>query len=342
MKLRGKSLFALSFLATVHLAALLAGFLAPYSYESQDRMHPYAAPARLHWVDCAGTLHARPFVYVTRSRAGSLTDYEEDCSQRFPVRFFVSGDEYSALGGLRGHRHLFGVEPPAHLSLLGSDSLGRDQFSRLLYGAQVSLFAGIIAALMSVLIALIVGSVAGLYGGVVDSFSMRVTEVIIAVPPFYVLLALRSFLPLRVSAPVTFLLIVMVIGLVSWAGPARLVRGVVLSARERNFVQAARGFGASRAYLVRRHLMPLAMGVGLTQIALFVPQFILVEVVISFLGLGMSEPFPSWGNMLIETQRYHVLASHWWMLLPALASVPVALAYHWLGDALTARYQSQA
>lgn len=341
MKSRVKLVWAAWFLLAIHLAALMSGFLAPYSYESQDRMHPYAPPTRVHWVDCAGKFHLRPFVYLTRSRPGSLTEYDEDCSQRFPVRFLLSGDEYGVLGTLRAQRHLFGVDLPAHLYLLGGDGLGRDQFSRLLYGSQVSLFAGIIAALMAVLIGLVLGSIAGLYGGVVDNLSMRVTEVIIAVPPFYVLLALRSFLPLQVSAPVTFLLIVGVIGLVSWGSPARLVRGVVLSARERNFVLAARGFGGSRAYLLRRHVMPLAMGVALTQMAIFVPQFILTEVVISFLGLGMSEPFPSWGNMLAVAQQYHVLNSYWWMLLPGLASVPVALAYHALADALGARFQSR-
>jgi len=341
MKRRGKLVWAAWFLVALHLPVVLAGFVAPYSYETQDRMHPYAPPARVHWVDCAGKFHLRPFVYATRSRTDSLTEYEEDCAQQFPVRFFLLGDQYSVMGILHGQRHLFGVDLPAHLYLLGGDGLGRDQFSRILYGGQVSLFAGMIAAALAVLAGLLVGSIAGLYGGAVDDLSMRITEVIIAVPPFYVLLAVRSFLPLQLSAPATFLTIVSVIGLMSWGRPARLVRSVVLSARERNFVQAARGFGASRGYLLRRHLFPLTINVALTQMAVFVPQFILTEVLISFLGLGMSEPFPSWGNMLSLAQQYRVLTSYWWMLLPGLASVPVALAYHALADELGTRLPSQ-
>lgn len=341
MKQRRTFLWAAWFLVTVHLFVILAGFVAPYGYESQDRMHPYAPPSRIHLVDCSGKFHLRPFVYMTTSREGSLTEYEEDCSQRFPIRLLLPGDDYSVLGMYRGHRHLFGVELPAHLYLLGGDGLGRDQFSRILYGGQVSLFAGVMAAVLGVLLGLLVGSIAGLYGGVVDDISMRVTEVIIAVPPFYVLLAARAFLPLQVSATVMFLQIVGVLGFVGWGQPARLVRGVVLSVRERNFVLAARGFGASRAHLLRRHVMPLSMGVALTQMAVFVPQFILAEVVISFLGLGISEPVPSWGNMLATAQQYHVLNSHWWMLFPGLALVPVTLAYQALADGLGSRIQSQ-
>ncbi|HEX7287594.1 MAG TPA: ABC transporter permease [Candidatus Angelobacter sp.] len=329
------------FLVTVNAAALLAGFVAPYNYETQDRLRPYAPPTRLHLVDCEGKFHFWPFVYMTRPGGESLTEYQEDCGQRFPVRFFLSGDGYTVLGLFSGHRHLFGVDLPARMYLLGGDGLGRDQFSRMLYGAQVSLFAGALAALLAMMGGLLVGSIAGVYGGAIDDLCMRVTEVIIAVPPFYVLLAVRAFLPLQVSAPVMFLEIVAVLGFVAWGRPARLVRGVVLGARERSFVLAAQGFGASRAYLLRRHLMPLAMNAALTQMAVSIPQIILGEVVISFLGLGMSEPVPSWGNMLAQAQQYHVLTAHWWMLLPALALVPVTLAYQALADVLGSRLQSR-
>jgi peptide/nickel transport system permease protein len=139
---------------------------------------------------------------------------------------------------------------------------------------------------------------------------------------------------------VAFLLVVSVIGIVGWSRPARLVRGVILSARERNFVLAAKGFGASNAYLLRRHLMPLTFSVLLTQMAVLIPQFILAEVILSFLGLGIGEPFPSWGNMLAQAQQYHVLVSYWWMLLPGLAPVPVFLAYHSLAETLQERIKS--
>ena len=156
--------------------------------------------------------------------------------------------------------------------------------------------------------ALLVGAISGLYGGFTDDALMRLAEVAVAVPSFYLLLAVRSLLPLRTGPVVAFLLVVCIIGFLSWARPARLVRGVVLSGRERNFVLAARGFGASRIYLLRRHLMPMTFPVMITQMVVLVPQFILAEVVLSFLGLGISEPFPSWGNMLAYAQQYHILS----------------------------------
>src|SRR5579859_6107 len=159
-------------------------------------------------------------------------------------------------------------------------------------------------------------------------------------PWFFLLIAVRAFLPLQISPVTAFLLVVAVIGLVGWGRPARLVRGVILSARERNFVLAARGFGASNAYLLRRHLMPLTFRVLLTQMAVLIPQFILAEVILSFLGLGIGEPFPSWGNMLAAAQQYHVLVSYWWMLLPGLAPIPVFLAWHSLAVKLQERVKS--
>jgi peptide/nickel transport system permease protein len=224
--------------------------------------------------------------------------------------------------------------------LLGTDGFGRDQLSRLLYGGQVSLFAGLVAAALSVIVGLLLGSIAGMYGGLIDDLAMRFAEIFITVPWFYLLIAVRAFLPLQISPVTAFLLVVCVIGIVGWGRPARLVRGVVLSARERNFVLAAKGFGASRAYLLRRHLMPLTFRVLLTQMTVLIPQFILAEVILSFLGLGIGEPFPSWGNMLASAQQYHVLVSYWWMLLPGLAPIPVFLAYHSLARTLQERVKS--
>src|SRR5579884_1760298 len=332
--------WAVWFLISVHAVVALAGLIAPYHYETQDREHPYAAPSRVHWVDCQGRFHFRPFVYVTKIAENTLNEYTEDCSQQARIEFFVPGDAYTVLGTFHFTRHLFGVQASAGLFLLGTDGFGRDQFSRLLYGGQVSLFAGFVAASFSVITGLLLGSIAGMYSGRMDDVVMRVAEIFITVPWFYLLIAVRAFLPLQISPVTAFLLVVSVIGIVGWGRPARLVRGVVLSARERNFVLAARGFGASNAYLLRRHLMPLTFRVLLTQMAVLIPQFVLAEVILSFLGLGIGEPFPSWGNMLAQAQQYHVLISYWWMLLPGLAPIPVFLAYHSLGEALQERIKS--
>lgn len=332
--------WAVWFLLAIHAVVLLAGFIAPYSFETQARQYPYASPTRVHFVDCQGKFHLQLFIYVTKASAGNLMEYTSDCSQPARIEFFTRGDEYTILGIFHSTRHLFGVESPANLFLMGTDGFGRDQFSRLLYGGQVSLFAGFVAAALSVIAGLLLGSIAGMYGGFVDDVAMRLAEIFIAVPWFYLLIAVRAFLPLHISPVGAFLLVICVIGIVGWGRPARLVRGVILAERERNFVLAARGFGASKAYLLRRHLMPLTLRVLLTHMTILIPQFILAEVILSFLGLGIGEPFPSWGNMLASAQQYHVLVSYWWMLLPGLAPIPIFLAYHSLAETLQERVKS--
>ena len=323
----------------IHLLVIFAGFVAPYSFDTQERLHSFAPPTRVHFFDASGRFHLRPFVYSTSEDENS-GEYREDYAISYPIRFFAPGEEYSFFGLWPCHRHLFGVDDPARIYLLGADGFGRDQLSRILYGGRVSLFGGFLAAALSVLLGLGAGALSGFYGGRADDIVMRVADIFIVVPWFYLLLAIRAVLPLHIQPEAAFLLVVATIGVVGWARPARLVRGVVLSQRERNFVLAARGFGASNFYLLRRHILPSASGVALTQMALLVPQFILAEVILSFLGLGIGEPVPSWGNMLAYAQQYHILVSYWWMLLPGLAPVPVFLAYHGLADYLHARLQS--
>ncbi|SRR5579859_4936927 len=340
MKSAGRLSATLGFLAGIHLLVIFAGFGAPYNYDTQDRSHPFAPPARIHFFDSDGKFHLRPFVYAIRSQDENPNEYREDTTARYPIMFFAVGEPYSLFGVWQCRRHLFGVSVPARIYLLGADGFGRDQFSRLLYGGRVSLFAGFLAAALSVLLGLGLGAAAGFYGGRIDDVIMRVADVFIVVPWFYLLLAIRAVLPLQIEPPVAFLLVVATIGTIGWGRPARLVRGVVLSGRERNFVLAARGFGASNFYLLRRHILPSTWGVVLTQMAVLIPQFILAEVILSFFGLGIGEPVPSWGNMLAYAQQYHILVSYWWMLLPGLAPVPVFLAYHGLADYLHARLQS--
>jgi peptide/nickel transport system permease protein len=300
----------LAFLVAIHGAVLMAGFLAPYPFADQHRDFPYAPPTRIHFFDTAGRFHLRPFVY------GPSRD-----SRPYPLEFFVRG-------------RLFGVREPGVLFLIGSDGYGRDVFSRLLYGAQVSLLTGLVAAFLALGIGLTLGTAAGFYGGWLDRFLMRSGELFLALPWLYLLLAVRAFLPLHIGTIQAFFLLILVIGGIGWVRPARLVRGVVLSGKERAFVLAARGFGASDAYLMRRHIFPLTWGVVLTQGTVLIPQFILAEVTLSFLGLGVGEPVPSWGNMLADARQYYTLVSHPWMLAPGLAVIPVLFAWMLLADAL--------
>jgi peptide/nickel transport system permease protein len=217
---------------------------------------------------------------------------------------------------------------------LGTDEYGRDLLSRLMHGASVSLVGGLLAAVVAVGIGFLVGGVAGFYGGVGEQVLMRLTELVMTVPWIYLLLALRAALPLHLEPSDAFLLLVIVVGAVAWARPARLVRGVVLGARTREFALAARSFGASDRYVLFRHVLPQAAGVALTQLAILAPQCTLAEVTMSFFGLGVGEPVPSWGNMLAGAQRYHVLTSYWWMFTPGIALAGVFLLYYALTDAL--------
>lgn len=301
----GKIRAALWLLLLLHACILLAGWLAPYPYADQHRDFPLAPPARFHLSGFRLIVEGPP----------------PDSAHLYPVRFFTGG-------------RLFGVDPPGVIFLWGSDALGRDIFSRVLYGGQVSLLTGITAAAIALALGLAFGIVAGYFRSWPDHFIMRSGELFMAVPWFYLLLAARAFMPLHIDPAEAFLLLVGMIGAVGWVRPARLIRGVALSAREQPFLLAARGFGASDAYLIRRHLVPFTLPVLLTQATVLIPQFILAEVGLSFLGLGIGQPVPSWGNMLADAREYHVMVSHPWLLAPGFAAIPFLLAYLLLADAL--------
>lgn len=323
-----KTTIACGMLASIHLAAFLADFVSPYSFAMQQRDFAFISPTRVHWFDHYGRFHVRPFVYAGDGRGGDHS---------YPIRFFVHGYSYQFGGLFSWNVHLFGVQAPGRLFLMGTDGFGRDQFSRLLAGGRISLTAGWLATALSLAVGGTMGALTGLYGGWFDDLVMRIGEASLALPWLYLLLAGRAFLPLDVPSSTSYFILITVVGLLGWARPARLVRGLALSLRERGYVVAARASGASAGYLLRVHILPDAISVLVTQAALLVPQYILAEVTLSFLGLGISEPSPSWGNMLASLQRYSVLVSYWWMLLPALAPVIVSLCCFTIGDVLLQR-----
>lgn len=328
-----KALFILVALAASHLTILLAGFFAPYDVAQQNRDVPFAPPTHIHFLSIDGGIPVHPFICAAMVRGEEPGEYLENCDAHFPVRFFVHGVAYRLFGST-SNLHLFGVDQPARLFVMGTDTYGRDVFSRLLYGGQVSLCVGLCATAISLVFGAALGVVAGYYGGWPDLLIMRGAELFIALPWLYLLFAIRAFLPLSLSPPQAFMLIVGVIAAVGWARPARLIRGIVLSAKERYYVFAAKLFGGSDAYLMRRHILPQAHSVILAHAALLIPQYVLLEVVLSFFGLGVAEPAPSWGSMLSEVQQYSVLVSCWWLLLPGLMLVPVFLGYSLLADEL--------
>ena len=287
---------SVAFLVLIHAAILAAGFLAPYPYDEHHREYPYQRP---------GTSVLGP------------------PGEPYEVSFFTGGK-------------LFHVKQPGYLFVLGTDSYGRDVLSRLLYGGRISLLTGLLATAISLSLGLILGTVAGFYGGWIDALVMRSSELLLALPWLYLLLGVRAALPLHISPLQAFFLLIAILGSVGWIRPARIVRGVVLSARERGFVSAARGFGASGFYLMRRHIMPLTAATIITQATILIPQYIVAEVTLSFLGLGVGEPVPSWGNMLSEARQYYSLMEHGWMLAPGVLLVPVLFGYLSIGDYLKA------
>jgi peptide/nickel transport system permease protein len=330
---RNKTRVLLITLSGLHLAVLLAGFLSPYDPAQQNRYLSYAPPTRIHFMTSEGKI-LRPFVCALADSPNAPGEYVEDRRNCSPIKLFVRGAKYQLFGLFQSSLHLFGVDSKNTVFLIGTDIYGRDVFSRFLYGGQISLFAGLAATSLSLLFGTLLGTLAGFYGGWFDALTMRGAELFLALPWLYLLFAVRAFLPLTLSAGQAFFLLIAVIGLVGWVRPAKMVRSVVLSTRERHYVLAARLFGGSDAYLMRRHILPEAYSVILTQAALLVPQFVLAEVVLSFLGLGVGEPTPSWGNMLSTLQQYAVLVSYWWMLIPGLMLLPVFLGYLLLANTL--------
>jgi peptide/nickel transport system permease protein len=312
----------------VHAVTLGAGLLAPYDPATQHRDFAYAPPSRIRVRDVEGRWHL-PFVYRLVGQSNATHRYTEDVSRRYPLRLLATGA--TAEAERDAPWRFMGVDPPAHLFLLGTDQYGRDQLSRLLHGARISLVAGLTATALTLLIGLLLGTLAGYVKGL-DGLLMRTADLVTALPWVYLLLAARSVFPLELAPAQALVMVVSVIALVGWAKPARLVRSVVLSVRSRDFVVAARSLGASHAYVLRRHVVPQTFSVLLTQAALLVPQFILAETTLSFLGLGVGEPTPSWGGMLSAAQSYHVLVSSWWMLAPGVALVLVGALYQALAD----------
>ena len=337
--LNNKLILAVVSLLLLQSAIVFAGFVAPYDPALQNRDLPFVPPTRIHFVDARGHWHLRPFIYQWASFPQSIYEYQESRQVEYPIYFFVRANE-PANAGVRAQIHLFGVEAPAQIFLAGSDNYGRDQFSRILYGGRISLGAGLLATGISLLLGLLLGAVAGFHGKWVDEPVMRLAELFLVLPWLYLLLGVRAFLPLHIGPAQTFFLLVAVIGTIGWARPARLIRGIVLSAKSRNYVLASRGFGASNGYILRRHILPHTYGVLLTQAALLIPQYVIAEVTLSFFGLGLSEPMPSWGNLLANLQQYNVLVSYWWMFAPALALILVSLGYFTVANAIQEHLQS--
>jgi peptide/nickel transport system permease protein len=247
----------------------------------------------------------------------------------------VDGQEWKIFPGIPCDWHLFGTSGAGKLNLLGTDEQGRDQFSRLVYGGRISLFIGLIGVLISFPIGTILGGISGYFGGWIDAGIMRVAEVLMTLPSLYLLVALASVLPDRVSSSQRFLLIIIITSFISWSGLARVVRGQVLSLKEREYVQAARAMGATPWYIIIRHIIPQTATYLIISATLAIPSFIVSESVLSLIGLGIQPPDPSWGNLLSIATNTSILVFQPWLIWPpAVLIILTVLAFNLLGDGL--------
>ncbi len=319
-------------LIILYVVLLTAEFLAPYALDFSDRNLFYAPPVGIHVVDAQGQWHVRPFVYAYRQVDPSIPTYAPDTSRTYEIRFLAHGFPYRFLWLVPTDVHLVGVDPPARLLLLGSDQFGRDLFSRILFGTRVSLLIGVLVVLITFPIGMILGGIAGYYGGLVDNILMRIVEVLSAFPSFYLFLTLASVLPPTLSGGARLMMLSAVFSLVGWGGLARVVRGLVLSLRELEFVLAARAAGLADLKVIIRHVLPNTSSYLIVAATLTIPGVILGESGLSFLGLGVQEPSTSWGLLLAQAQSVEILTQFPWLLVPGLAIVIAILAYNFLGD----------
>lgn len=321
-----------SILLALYTLALFADFVAPYSLDWSDRQHFYHPPILPRFVDAEGRFSLRPFVYETKLTDIALRTYTPEVAKRHYVRFLVRAEPYQLFWILPTNVHLFGVDSPGRVFLMGTDQFGRDLFSRILFGARVSLVIGILVVLITIPIGLLFGGIAGYYGGRVDNILMRVVEVIIAFPAFYLLLTLSAVLPQNLGCTTRFYMIVVILSFIGWAAFSRLVRGFVLSLREREFVLAAKAMGLDDLRIIVRHIVPNTSSLAIVVATLAIPGAILGESGLSFLGFGVREPCASWGNLLSAGTNLINLSRSPWLLFPGFFIVLAVVAYNFLGD----------
>ncbi|MGC4025845.1 MAG: ABC transporter permease [Mesorhizobium sp.] len=323
------------FLICLYSMILICEFLAPYNLHTRNVDHIYEPPQRIRLFDNGRFIG--PFVYgrqMTLDIENLRRVYRDNPSDVQPIRFFCRGDAYRFWGLIEGDLHLVCPAENGNLFLLGTDRLGRDVLSRIIYGARISLTIGLIGIAFSFVLGIVIGGLAGYKGGVFDLIVQRIIEVLQSIPSIPLWMALAAIMPVTWSPIFIYFGITIILGLLDWTGLARAVRSKLLALREEDYVLAAQLMGAKTSRIIGRHLVPGFMSHLIATATISVPGMILGETALSFLGLGLRPPITSWGILLTEARSVSTIAFYPWLLFPMIPVILVILAFNFLGDGL--------
>ncbi len=323
-------------LIVLYLCAIFADFLSFTLPDTRFTDYKYAPPQAIRFVDESGKWQA-PFVYGLKRGTDPETlqrVFVTVPEEKYRVHFLGRGEEYKLLGIFRTNVHLLSVDDGGPMFLLGTDNLGHDLFTRILYGSRISLSIGLVGVALTFVLGMLIGGISGYFGGTVDTIIQRIIDMIVCIPTIPLWLALAAALPSNWPMVRVYLGIVVITSIIGWAGLARVVRGKLLSLREEAFCEAARLAGATDFRIILRHLLPSFASYIIVSLTLSIPNTILGETSLSFLGLGLQPPAVSWGVLLRQSQDVVTIALNPWLLLPALWIIVTVVAFNFLGDGL--------